>query len=165
MGEDTSNKDLKEKLDKMSKKIMESREMSVESLRRQQVAQVKLYGWLIEWIESQRAKLQKRQVSGPLIGIAQKTIDFRNQVLFEYLSLSLERTRAPKGIAYFSHMKSLAQTIPKMLEVYEKLRSDLVDIFGKSDAMVNSLPSIKYKGGTVPSYLQQLNICLGQMFG
>ena len=48
--------DFRKKLEKIRKKMMESEELSAESLRRQQVAQEKFYGWLIEWVQSQRER-------------------------------------------------------------------------------------------------------------
>jgi len=167
VSDETTNENMKNKLDKITAKMLESQEMNAESLRRQQVAQTKLYGWFIEWIESERGKLAKKQTVGPIMGMAQRIVDFRNQVTFEYLTLSLEQTKkgAEEQVTFFSHLDALKQTIPKMLEIYGNLRNDIIRIFEKTDPQVNNLPQIPNVGGSPYSYLQQLNVSLGQLFG
>jgi hypothetical protein len=52
-----------------------------------------------------------------------------------------------------------------MLEIYGNLRNDIIKIFEKTDPQVNNLPQIPNVGGSPYSYLQQLNVSLGQLFG
>jgi archaellum component FlaC len=101
------------------------------------------------------------------MGLAQRIVDFRNQVTFEYVTLSLEQTKkgAEEQATFFSHLEALRLTIPKMLEIYGNIRNDIIKIFEKTDPQVNNLPKISNVEENVFSYLQQLNVSLGQLFG
>ena len=160
--EKTPSDDLKKKLEKIEKALMESEGLSVESYRRFQVAQVKLAGWLIEWIESQRDKLKEKKKIGILLGLLQRITDLRTQATMEYLPIResppLRKLRPLKTLPLINATK-------KMVEVYGGIRTDLTRFFYHEDSKLLNLPHISSKPIDPESKLMELNVCLGQLLG
>jgi len=149
---ETSDNDLKKKLEKIRKKLMESEELNVEASRRYQVANEKLAGYLIEFIESQRGKLEEKKKVGRLLGILLRINDLRTQVFFEMVR-EIQSKRFPSLVL-----------LQNMSEVYEGIISELSDYL-KEDAESPNLPSLSNEPLLPEDKLQNLNICLGQLQG
>lgn len=148
----TPDDDLKKKLEKIRKKLMESEELSAEASRRFQVANEKLAGYLIESIESQRGKLKETKKIGFLLGILLRISDLRNNVFIEILQEQEHKNVPRLGL------------ITKMKETYEEITNDLSD-FVKEDAKSPILPSLSSKPLYPIDALLELNLCLGQVEG
>jgi len=158
---ETSNNDLKKKLEKVKKKLMESQELDVEASRRYSVANEKLAGFLIEFIESQRDKLKEKKKVGRLLGILLRINDLRTQVMTEYLYFRidpLEKLRPLKTLP-------MLQGTRKMVEIYNQIRTDLASFFYHEDSKSVNLPHISRQPIDPESKLIQLNVCLGQLQG
>ena len=152
---------LKKKLEKIKKKLMESEELSAEATRRYEVANQKMAGYLIELIESQRDKLKEKRKVGRLLGILLRINDLRTQVMMEYLPIygqPLEKFR-PLKILPTIHATT------KMVEVYEQIRTDLASFFYHENSKSLNLPYISSKLIDPETKLKQLNVCLGQLQG
>lgn len=158
----TPDDDLKKKLEKIRKKWMESEELSAESFRRQQVAQEKLYGWLIEWVQSQRVKMKEKKRVALLSGILQRITDLRNHVLMEYLS-HIQSDKFELLLTEEQESK-LKPIVMKMVELYRSIRIDLTELF-KDDPMSRSLPHVPRSITSLGFKLKELNMCLGQLMG
>lgn len=158
---ETPNDDLK-KLEKIKKKMMESEELNVESYRRFQVAQEKLAGWLIEWVQSQRHKMKEKGRLALLSGILQRTTDLRNHVLLEYLS-NMEHGKYELHLSEEQQIR-LKPTVMKMVELYRNIRIDLTELF-KDDPMSRNLPHVPRRIISLDFKLKELNMCLGQITG
>ena len=152
---ETPDDDLKEKLRKIRNKLMEGEKLNVEAYRRYQVANEKLAGFLIEFIESQREKLKEKRKVGLLLGIFLRINDLRTQVILEYLSI---REQPLKTLTMIHATK-------KMIEVYEQIRTDLASFFYHEDSKSLNLPYISSEDIDSESKLIQLNVCLGQLQG
>ena len=153
--------DLKKKLEKIERALMQGEELSVESYRRFQVAQVKLAGWLIEWIESQRDKLKEKKRIGVLLGYLHRITDLRAQVMKEYLSIRerpLRKLRPLKALP-------MVHATKKMIEIYQGIKTDLSGFFYREDSKLLNLPYISSEPIDPESKLLELNICLGQLLG
>lgn len=140
---------------------MKSEELNAESLRRFQVAQVKLAGWLIEWIESQREKLKEKKKISVLLSILHRIVDLRAQVVSEYFHVReqpLTKVRPLKALP-------LLQATKTMVKAYGNIRIDLSGYFYREDSKMPYLPSISHKPATPESNLVELNICFGQLLG
>lgn len=159
---ESSNEDSKKKLDKIAKKWKESQELSAESFRRQQVAQEKFYGWLIEWIQSRRDKMKEKRRVALLSGILQRITDLRNYVLMEYLS-NMQSGKFELLLTEEQESK-LKPVIKKMVELYGNIRIDLTELF-KDDPMSRNLPHVPRNIDRVDFKLKELNMCLGQITG
>ncbi len=157
-----TDNDLKSKLEKIRKKQMESQELNAESFRRQQVAQEKFYGWLIEWIQSQRHKMKEKKRVALLSGISHRITELRNHVLMEYLS-HMQSGRSELLLTEEQESK-LKPSVVKMVELYRNIRIDLSELF-KDDPMSRNLPHVPRKVDSVSFKLKELNMCLGQMMG
>ena len=156
----TPDDDLKKKLEKIQKTLMESEELNAESLRRYQVAQVKLAGWLIEWIESQREKLKEKKKISVLLSILHRILDLRAQVVSEYFHVReqpLKKLRPLKALP-------LLQATKIKVEAYGDIRIDLGSYFYREDSQLPHLPHVSLKPAP-ESNLAELNICLGQLLG
>ena len=158
----TPDDDLKKKLEKIRKKWMESEELSAESFRRQQVAQEKLYGWLIEWVQSQRVKMKEKKRVALLSGILQRITDLRNHVLMEYLS-HMQSGKFELLLTEEQESK-LKPSVMKMVKLYRNIRIDLTELF-KDDPMSRSLPNVPRSITSLDFKLKELNMCLGQITG
>jgi len=159
---ESSNEDSKRKLDKIRKKWMESQELSAESYRRQQVAQEKFHGWLIEWIQSQRYKMKEKTRVALLSGILHRITDLRNHVLMEYLS-HIQSGKFELLLTEEQESK-LKPSVMKMVELYRNIRIDLTELF-KDDPMSRNLPHVPRSIANVGFKLKELNMCLGQLMG
>ena len=161
---ETSDNDLKRKLEKIRKKLVERQELDAEASRRYSVANEKLAGFLIEFIESRRDKLKEKKKVGRLLGILLRINDLRAQVITEYLFIQGEPLRA---LAKLRPLKTLPriQTTMKMVEVYDHIRTDLASFFYHEDSKSLNLPHITSKLIDPESKLIQLNFCLGQLQG
>ena len=159
---ETPDYDSKKKLEKIRKKWMESEELSAESFRRQQVAQEKLYGWLIEWIQSQRDKMKEKRRVAILSGILQRITDLRNHVLMEYLS-HMQSGKFELLLTEEQESK-LKPIVMKMVELYRNIRIDLTKLF-KDDPMSRNLPHVPRSITSLDFKLKELNMCLGQITG
>jgi len=152
--------DLRKKLEKIEKALMESEGLSVESYRRFQVAQVKIAGLLIEWIESQREKLKEKKKIGVLLGILHRILDLRTQVM-EHLSIC-EQPLGKRPIRILTTTRATR----KMVEVYNQIKTDLASFFYHEDSKSLNLPYVSSSQPIAPeSKLRELNICLGQLIG
>jgi len=159
---ETSDDDSKKKLEKIRKKWMESEELSAESFRRQQVAQEKFYGWLIEWVQSQREKMKEKGRVARLLGISQRIVDLRNHVLMEYLS---HQQSGKYELVLTEDQKSkLKPIVIKMVELYINIRIDLGELF-KDDPTSRNLPHVRKNIINLDFKLKELNMCLGQLNG
>lgn len=158
----TPDDDLKKKLEKIRKKWMESEELSAESFRRQQVAQEKLYGWLIEWVQSQRVKMKEKKRVALLSGILQRITDLRNHVLMEYLS-HMQSGKFELLLTEEQESK-LKPIVMKMVELYRNIRIDLTELF-KDDPISRNLPHVPRSITSLDFKLKELNMCLGQLMG
>lgn len=148
----------KKKLEKIEKTLVKGEELSAESYRRFQVAQEKLAGWLIEWIESQRVKLKEKKKIGVLLGILLRILDLRTEVMKAHLSI-----HEPQ-ISKFHPLKITR----KMVEVYNSIRTDLSSFLIEEDKKLPSLPSISDRPSELfdpESKLIELYVCLGQLSG
>ena len=159
---ETPDDDSKKKLEKIRKKWMESEELSAESFRRQQVAQEKLYGWLIEWIQSQRDKMKEKRRVALLSGILQRITELRNHVLMEYLS-HMQSGKLELLLTEEQESK-LKPSVMKMVELYRNIRIDITELF-KDDPMSRNLPHVPRSITSLDFKLKELNMCLGQMTG
>ena len=157
----TPDNDLKKKLEKIKKKLMESEEISTESTRRYQVANQKLAGYLIELIESKRDKLKEKSKLGRLLGIFLRINDLKIQVMMEYLPIQAQSLMKVRPLKILT----IVQTTTKMVEVYEQIRTDLASFFYNENSKSLNLPYISSKLIDPESKLKQLNICLGQLQG
>lgn len=157
----TSDEDLKNKLEKIRKKLMDSQELDVEASRRYSVANEKLAGFLIEFIESKRDKLKEKKKVGRLLGILLRINDLRTQVMTEYLYFSMEPLKKirPRKIL------PTLQATRKMVEVYNQIRTDLASFVYHEDPKSVNLPYISSELVDSESKLIQLNVCLGQLQG
>lgn len=158
---ETSDNDLKKKLEKITKKYVESQELDVEALRRYSVANEKLAGWMIEFIESQRSKLKDKKKVGRLLGILLRINDLRTQVMTEYLTLRVEPLKKIRPLRTFP----LLQATRKMIEAYNQIRTDLASFFYHEDSKSTNLPYVTSISIDPESKLIQLNVCLGQLQG
>lgn len=159
---ETLNDDFKKKLEKIKKKWMESEELSAESFRRQQVAQEKFYGWLIEWVQSQRYTMKEKGRLALLSGVLQRTTDLRNHVLLEYLS---HMQSGKFELLLTGEQESrLKPTVMRMVELYRNIRIDLTELF-KDDPMSENLPHVPTSIVSLDFKLKELNMCLGQITG
>ena len=158
---ETLDDDFKKKLEKIKKKLMESEELNVEASRRYQVANEKLAGWIIEWIESQRDKLKEKRKVGLLLSILLRINDLRTQVMMEYLSIR------EKPLTKLRPLKILPMidATNKMVEAYEQIRTDLASFFCHEDSKSLNLPLISSGPIDPETKLKQLNVCLGQLQG
>ena len=153
---------LKKKMEKIKKTLMEGEKLSAESFRRQQVAQEKLYGWLIEWIQSQRDKMKEKRRVALLTGILQRTTDLRNHVLMEYLSHM--QSGKFELLPTEEQESKLKPSVMKMVELYRNIRIDLTELF-KDDPMSRNLPHVPRSIISLDFKLKELNMCLGQIAG
>ena len=158
---ETSDNDLKKKLNKIKKKLVESQELDVEASRRYSVANEKLAGFLIEFIESQRDKLKEKKKVGQLLGILLRINDLRTQVMTEYLSYRVEPLKKLRPLKTLP----MIQATRKMGEVYDQIRTDLASFFYHEDSKSLNLPHITSRPIDPESKLIQLNVCLGQLQG
>jgi len=158
----TSDDCSKKKLEKIRKKWMESEKLSAESFRRQQVAQEKFYGWLIEWVQSQRVKMKEKKRVALLSGILQRITDLRNHVLMEYLS-HIQSDKFELLLSEEQESK-LKPVVMKMVELYRNIRIDLTELF-KDDPMSRNLPHVPRSMTSLGFKLKELNMCLGQLMG
>ena len=158
----TPDDDSKKKLEKIRKKWMESEELSAESFRRQQVAQEKFCGWLIEWVQSQRVKMKEKKRVALLSGILQRITDLRNHVLMEYLS-HMQSGKFELLLTEEQESK-LKPIVMKMVELYRNIRIDLTKLF-KDDPMSRNLPHVPRSITSLDFKLKELNMCLGQITG
>ena len=161
MSETPDDDDLKKKLEKIKKKMMESQELDVEASRRYSVANEKLAGFLIEFIESQRDKLKEKQKVGRLLGILLRINDLRTQVMTEYLYFRIEPLKKLRPLKTLPTL----QATRKMVEVYNQIRTDLAGFFYHEDSKSVNLPHISRQPIDPESKLLQLNVCLGQLQG
>lgn len=129
----TPDNNLKKKLEKIKKKLMESEELNVETSRRYQVVNEKLAGFLIEYIESQRGKLREKKKVGLLLGILLRINDLRTQVIIAIL----------RGMQY----KSLTRLhlVKNMKDAYEGIKDELSDYLLKEGGKSPNLP-LPYQG-------------------
>ena len=158
---ETPDDDLKKKLEKIRKKLMESQELDVEASRRYSVANEKLAGFLIEFIESQRDKLKEKKKVGRLLGILLRINDLRTQVMTEYLYFRIEPLKKLRPLKILPTL----QATRKMVEVYNQIRTDLASFFYHEDSKSVNLPHISRQSIDPESKLIQLNVCLGQLQG
>jgi len=162
MTERTSDEDLRKKLDKVQKKLVETKELDAEASRRYGVANEKLAGFLIEFIQSQRDKLKEKKKVGQLLGILLRINDLRTQVMTEYLSFYVEPLKKIRPV----RILPVIQATRKMTEAYDQIRTDLASFFYQEDSKSIFLPHISSSGLIDPeSRLIQLNVCLGQLQG
>jgi hypothetical protein len=157
-----SDDDFTKKLEKIRKKWAESEELSAESFRRQQVTQEKFYGWLIEWIQSQRDKMKEKTRVALLSGILHRITDLRNHVLMEYLS-HIQSGKFELLLTEEQESK-LKPSVMKMVELYRNIRIDLTELF-KDDPMSRNLPHVPRSIANMGFKLKELNMCLGQLMG
>ncbi|TET20931.1 hypothetical protein E3J74_01320 [Candidatus Bathyarchaeota archaeon] len=159
---ETSDDELKKKLDKIRKKLLESQKLDAETSRRYSVANEKMAGYLIELIESQRDKLKDKKRVGKLLGILLRINDLRVQVMTEYLSFRVEPLRKIRPLKALP----VLQATSKMVEVYNQIRTDLASFFYNEDSKTINLPFVPSTKPIGPeSKLMQLNVCLGQLQG
>jgi len=157
--------DEREKPEKIEKTRQETEDLSAEYQRRIWVAQVKFAGWLIEKIQSERDKLKDKNKALSLVGIMQRLNELRVYVLLEYLP-NLQKTEGGVYILRLSETQkgSLKAILKVMVDCYEKLRSDLIELFKIEDQTVQKFPKIETNADSETT-LKGLNICLGQFSG
>jgi len=144
-------------LEKIEKLMLESKKLDAEGLRRQQVAQMKFYGWLIEWIQSQRDKLKQKKKIGRWLALLQRITDLRTQVMIEYLSM-------PRyGLESLIEESRMRSSVKKMVEIYGTLKQDLGELLYKEDSKLYNLPYIESEVKHPITKLSELNVCLGQL--
>ena len=162
VNEITSDEDLKKKLQKIAKKQMEGAELSAESFRRQQVVQEKFWGWVIEWVQSQRGKMKEKRRVALLFGISHRITELRNQVLMEYLSY-MQPSKLELLLTEEQESK-LKPSVMKMVELYRNIRTDITELF-EDDPMSRNLPHVSRSIVNLNIKLKELNMCLGQITG
>jgi Zn-dependent M32 family carboxypeptidase len=156
---DSSGNDKTKVLKEIEKLMLESQKLDVEGLRRQQVAQMKFYGWLIEWIESQRDKLRQKGKIDHWIALFQKITDLRTQVMIEYVSM-------PRyGIEHMLEESRMRSSVQKMTEIYGTLKRELVELLQEEESRHYDFPEIEKSTDNSMSRLSELNVCLGQLLG
>lgn len=158
----TLDEKLSKKLDKIREKWMESEELSAESLRRHQVAQEKFYGWLIEWVQSQRVKIKEKRRVALLSGILQRIIYLRNHVLMECLS-HMQSGKFELLLTEEQESK-LEPVVMKMVELYTNIRRDLAKLLN-DDTLLKTLPFVSRNIFDLDFKLKELDMCLGQLAG
>jgi len=158
--------DEKERPEKIEKTRQETEDLSAEYQRRIWVAQVKFAGWLIEKIQSERDKLKDKNKALSLVGIMQRLNELRVYVLLEYFP-NLQKTESGMHILRLSETQkeSLEPILKVMIDCYEKIRSDLIELFKTEDQTVQKFPKIETTIADSETTLKELNICLGQLSG
>ena len=154
---ESSDDETKKILKKIERLMLESKKLDMEGLRRQQVAQMKFYGWLIEWIQSQRDKLKQKKKIGNWLTLLQRVTDLRTQVMVEYLSM----TRY--GIEHLLEESMMRSPVRKMIEIYNALKQDLSESLYEEDSKRYNLPHIEGTFTDPLPKLSELNVCLGQL--
>jgi len=95
-------------MDKITKKQIEAMELEAEAKRRYAVAQEKLAGYLIEFIESEREKQKKKKLMGCILGCFMKVTDFKNNIQMAMINPNVKYTL--------------------LIETYEALVNETLDI-------------------------------------
>ncbi len=152
----------KRNLEKIKKKLMKSEELGVEASRRYQVANEKMAGYLIEFIESQRDKLKEKGKLGRLLGILLRISDLRTQVITEVLREQSLKKLGPLNRLSMIHA---IHNTDKMVEVYRQIGNDLTNFFYHEDSKSLNLLYLNILSIEPESKLIQLNVCLGQLQG
>jgi hypothetical protein len=161
-----SESDEKEKLEKVNKIRLKTEALSAECQRRVMVAYEKSAGWMIEKIQYEREKLKDKNKAFYLIGIMQRLTELRVHVLMEYFP-NLQKTESGVSVLQLSdsQKESLKPILRLMIDYYEKIRSELIELFKTEDQKVPNLPKIETTITDSETILKELNICLGQLSG
>lgn len=139
--------------------MLKSKRLDAEGLRRQEVALMKFYGWLIEWIESKRSQLKQKEKISHWLALFHRIMDLRNQVIIEYLSMHRY------GFEFFVDESRMRSPVLKMIEIYDILKKDLGGLLIEEDSKHYDLPMIEKLVTNPLSKLSELNVCLGQLLG
>lgn len=139
--------------------MLKSKRLDAEGLRRQEVALMKFYGWLIEWIESKRSQLKQKERISHWLALFHRIMDLRNQVIIEYLSMHRY------GLESYVDESRMRFPVLKMIEIYDILKKDLGGLLIEEDSKHYDLPMIEKLVTKPLSKLSELNVCLGQLLG
>ncbi|TET20300.1 hypothetical protein E3J74_03355 [Candidatus Bathyarchaeota archaeon] len=143
----------------------EIRKLNVETQRRLSVAEMKSAGYLIELIESKRSELKQKGGIPLLLSISMRLTNLQNHL--STLNLDYYQIENGKLKLGFSEnkKKTLLPIIEKMIEAYERIRFDLVNLLEKEDISLKNFLQIEHEITDFESKLMELRLCVGQLSG
>jgi len=141
--------------------------LNAEIQRRLLVAEMKSAGFLIELIESKRHNLKQKSKIPSLISISLRLTDLKTHIVMLYFPFVLQKTESEEWKLTLSEIqkKMLIPLIEKMIEAYERIRLDLVNLLEKEDSTIKNFLQIKSEITDLESKLTELNLCVGQLSG
>jgi len=139
--------------------------LDAEAQRRLSVAQMKTAGFLIELIESKRSKLKQKSELPNLLSISQRL----NDLQIHLMTLNRNYFRVDHGELQLGFSentkKALIPVLEKMIEAYERIRFDLVNLLDKEDTSIKNFLQIENEITDFESKLIELRVCVGQLSG
>lgn len=140
--------------------------INAESQRKLMVVNEKVFGWLIEKIQSERAILKDKNKAYHLLGLLIRLNDLRSSIQMEYFQNMKKDETGVFSLQLSDHHKEKIKPMLKLtLDFYEKLRTELLERFEAEDKFVRDFPKIETSISDSETLLIELNICLGQLLG